>query len=305
MRTLRRALRYFETVARDGSVRGAAERLHITASAISRAVQQLETEIGVPLFDRTARGLHLTVAGETLLAFTRRWERDTAQLTTSLRSLTGTQVSAVSVASVEVACYQVLPGAAAALRQTLPGLQVKLMVGDTGTVLESVANGSAEFGVAINVAVAHGAPVRTVFSVRNPVGLVVPSAHPLASRAGVRLADVLREPVVLPDEGLAARSAIRRVLDAAGAYSLAASSNRIAAVKSLVQAGLGPTFLTRLDVSAEEAAGLLRFVPLEDRDVEHPFVSIVAPRGSTLSAAADLYVEAVKKVLGAGAEGGR
>src|SRR5258708_40082969 len=61
------ALRYFYEVARYGSFRLAAEKIHIAASAISRQIQLLEQELGTKLFARKRAGLHLTAAGEALL----------------------------------------------------------------------------------------------------------------------------------------------------------------------------------------------------------------------------------------------
>jgi DNA-binding transcriptional LysR family regulator len=60
-------LRYFSAIARHGSIREAAEELHIAQSALSRQIQKLEEDFGVPLFQRHARGVKLTSAGEIFL----------------------------------------------------------------------------------------------------------------------------------------------------------------------------------------------------------------------------------------------
>ncbi len=272
MRSVRRALRYFGHVARTGSVRAASQALRIAPSAVSRAVQQLEHELGVPLFDRTVRGLHLTAAGELVLASASRWERESLQLGETLGRLSGLQTATVRVASVEVASHLVVPRAAAALRTRIPGLQLSLEVGDTAAVAEAVLNGSADIGVAINLPKA--APLTTLWTVRNPVGAVL-----------------------LPVETLAARAAVRAALHAAGSLRAGATSNRIVALKALVRAGLGIGILTQLDVGPELEAGDLTFVPLQDKLVEHPFVSVVVARGARLAPAADLLVEAIRREL--------
>jgi molybdenum-dependent DNA-binding transcriptional regulator ModE len=61
--------RYFREVARHGSLRRAAERLFVAQSAISRRIAALEEELGVQLFERRARGMALTAAGQRLLEF--------------------------------------------------------------------------------------------------------------------------------------------------------------------------------------------------------------------------------------------
>lgn len=295
MRAFRRSMHYFEVVARTSSVRAAAEALHIAPSALSRAVRQLEEEVGVPLFDRTARGLQLTAAGETVLGYMHRWKRETDQLADDVRSLTGPRRETVRIASVEVATYEVVPQAVAAARQLRPGLSVALLVGHTQAVLESMLNGTADVGVIIHMP--NKAPVHSLWTTSNPVGLVVPRHHRLALRESVALAQCLDEPLILADESLISRSAIRIALQAAGPYRAVGSSNRVVAIKSMLRAGLGIAFLTRLDVATEEGSGEFSFVPLSDPSIEHPFVSVIAPKGVKRSATVDSVIEALKRTL--------
>ena len=291
-------MHYFEVVARKQSIRVAAEALHIAPSAISRAVHQLEGEVGVALFDRTARGLHLTVAGETVLAYMRRWKRETEQLADDVRSLAGVRLETIRIASVEVATYELIPQAIATVRQRVPGLGVALLVGDTQAVLESMLNGAADIGLLINTP--KKVPVPSLWTMSDPVGLIVPRDHRLASRKFVDFVDCLAEPLILPGEPLTARWAIRSALEAASPYRTAATSNRIVAIKALLRAGLGITFLTRLDVAPEVRAGEVRFVPLRDQAIEHPYVSIVAPKGVRRTPTTDLIIETLRKAMPSG-----
>ncbi|MFS2035556.1 LysR family transcriptional regulator [Polaromonas sp. CT11-55] len=125
-------MHYFEVVARTQSIRAAAETLHIAPSAVSRAIQQLEEEIEVPLFNRTSRGLQLTVGGETILASMQQWKRETQQLADNVRSLKGTRLETIRIAAVEVATYELVPQAIASVRERVPGLSISLLVGDFG-----------------------------------------------------------------------------------------------------------------------------------------------------------------------------
>ncbi|CAJ0808625.1 HTH-type transcriptional activator CmpR [Ralstonia psammae] len=295
MRSLRRALHYFEQVGRTKSVRAASLALHVAPSAVSRAVQQLEHEIGTPLFDRTVNGLQLTAAGQIVLTYAQRWERESEQLADALRSLSGLQLQVLRIACVEVASYDLVPSAVAEVQRRVQGVQLQLNVGNAKTVLESIANGAADIGLVINLP--KSAPGRTEWTVHNPIGVVLPSGHRLAHRKSVRLEECVSDPVVLPDEGLIAHSAVRAALESLGRFQIAATCNRIVAIKSLVRAGLGISFLTWFDVAMEHEAGEFRFVPLEGPLIEQPYVSVVTARTAKKSAVVDLFLETLREAM--------
>src|SRR6266567_3317774 len=66
-----RILQYVDEVARTGSIRKAAERLHVTSSAVNRRIMDLEAELGASLFERWPRGVRLTAAGEIFVHYLR------------------------------------------------------------------------------------------------------------------------------------------------------------------------------------------------------------------------------------------
>ena len=67
-----RQLRVFAEVARRGSVLRAAEALHLTPPAVSMSIKEIETQVGLPLFDRAGRQLSLSTAGEYFVVYARR-----------------------------------------------------------------------------------------------------------------------------------------------------------------------------------------------------------------------------------------
>lgn len=289
-------LAYFATVARLHSVRGAAEMLRIAPSALSRQMRQIEERAGLPLFERVPRGVNLTPAGEILYAYVQRWEKDFGSLTDDLDSLAGLRVGTVTVSTVEIATYGVVPRAVHALREKLPGVSVHLKVGHIDTVLRDMAEGKAEIGILINMPKAAG--VRAAWSVRTAMGAVVPPDHPLAGSRELRMADCLAYPIVMPDDTLMASSAIRQALERTRrGVRVAATCNRIASLKALVKAGVGLTFLALLDVVPETAAGELRFIKLKDRDIEAPHISLVVAKHGKLSPAALALLDLLRHEL--------
>ena len=76
MVAISQSFRCFDEVARRGSIRKAAESLHLTAAAVHQQILNLEAQVGTPLFDRLPRGMQLTSAGEIMVAAVRRSQRD-------------------------------------------------------------------------------------------------------------------------------------------------------------------------------------------------------------------------------------
>ena len=83
-------LRYFDHVARQGSIRKAAEALSVASSAVNRQILRLEDEIGVPLFERSRAGVRPTAAGELLLRHVRETQIEFQRARAEIASLGGT-----------------------------------------------------------------------------------------------------------------------------------------------------------------------------------------------------------------------
>ena len=83
-----RVFAYIDAVARAGSIRKAAEALFITPSALDRRVQDLEQELGAELFERHARGMRLTAAGELFLHHVRAQRADFERIHAEIEHLT-------------------------------------------------------------------------------------------------------------------------------------------------------------------------------------------------------------------------
>lgn len=125
-------LRAFEATARLGSVRLAAESLALTHGAVSRRITKLADDIGVPLFEKSGRGLRLTHAGETLNLTLGRFFGELAATVHSLRSAHAEQNTLVLSCEPSVAMRWLIPRLGS-FQATHPGIALHLSVGG-GTV---------------------------------------------------------------------------------------------------------------------------------------------------------------------------
>ena len=124
-----RQLRYFLAVVETGTLAAAAQQLHVTDSAISRAIQQLEHVIGSPLFERTPRGMAPTICGFVLARHARHVRAETNRTIGELRELGGKGGGTVVVGSTPSFASVLLPRAVSAFQHGHVRARIKVHEG--------------------------------------------------------------------------------------------------------------------------------------------------------------------------------
>jgi DNA-binding transcriptional LysR family regulator len=139
-------LKAFLAVARVGHLTRAAEQLHITQPAVSKQIKALEEELGVMLFDRLPTGMALTSAGQTLLPYAERALFDAMELISTAKRLQGEIAGAVRLGTIIDPESIKLGSFLGAVLQYYPLLQMKLVHGISGTVMQQLTAGELDAG---------------------------------------------------------------------------------------------------------------------------------------------------------------
>src|SRR6476619_7126846 len=134
-----RFLRYVDEVARAGSIRRAAEQLHVTASAVKRRVMDLEEELGAPLFERRPRGVRLTAAGELFVRYIREQTGDVDRMKSQIEDLKGLRRGTVRIACSQALALDFLPRQIGEFRKKHPYVTFDVKVLDHEQAMESLA----------------------------------------------------------------------------------------------------------------------------------------------------------------------
>lgn len=204
-------LRIFVAVAERLHMTRAAEALHLTQSAVSAAVQALETRHGTRLFDRVGRGLALNAAGTAFLPEAKAVLARAEAAERLLDELAGLKRGSVRLfASQTIAAYW-LPPRMAAFAQSHPGVELHLSIGNTHRVVEAVLGGEAELGL---IEGAEDAPrlERTRIGADRLIVVAAP-AHPLVGReAALTAADLKALDWALREPGSGTRSEFEAAL---------------------------------------------------------------------------------------------
>lgn len=291
-----RQLEVFVTLVDHGSFTKAAQALGLSQSTVSGHIADLERRLGTLVVERGRRNVKPTAAGEALLGPARATLKAERTTRMAVEELTGLLRGQLVLGGSTIPSSYVLPQVIATFHERYPDITLRLVTGDSHTVLERIRASEVELGVV-------GATVDTDAFDSERVGedhlvLILPLDHPLAGRSALDVDHVLAEPMVIREEGSGTREAIFEALlgEAAGdpppSLNVVCEVGSTEAVKAAVRAGVGIAFVSHLAVRDELAAGTLASAGVEGVEVHREF-HLVTRRGAYLGPAARAFRDTI------------
>lgn len=192
-----RHLRCFVAVAEELHFARAAERLHIEQSPLSRAIKELEEDLGARLFVRTTRSTRLTRAGKLLLEHVPRVFTALQQARDSVRAGANGFHGQLRVAFSDGFTPLRLPALLALCRQEEPEVEIRLCEMSLSQLIKALRDDLCDIGFAQTNEVGDGIVAEPVWS--DLLMVAVPARHPLLAYKRIPLEEVLRYPLVLCD----------------------------------------------------------------------------------------------------------
>ena len=172
-----RHLRAFVAVARQGSFRRAAEKLHLSQPALTITINQLEELVGVKLLNRTTRRVDLSIDGEDFLPIAERLVADFERAITDLKTSTERREGKVAIAVLPSLTINLLPGLLARFKDANPEVRIILRDDNARGVQRQVLNNESDFGISNRWE--EDSDLEFTSLTLDPVGLVCPPDHPL------------------------------------------------------------------------------------------------------------------------------
>lgn len=256
-------LRSFTAVAELRSFSRAAETLFMSQPAVSKAVRELEQQVGLALLDRSARPVALTEAGGVLLGHARRLFADERAAEHALSQLRELETGSLAVGASSTIGIYLLPPAIARFHRRFPRIRLFLDIGNTQQIVEHLR------AAALDVAFVEG-PVEGDDLLVEPwrddeLVVIAPPEHALAQAGPTSLARLLAEDFVLREVGSGTREVIELALRARGAaLTVPLELGSTEAIKRAVIAGMGLAIVSVATVTTELATGLLHIVPVPE-----------------------------------------
>lgn len=283
-------LRYFSEVARHESMRIAAEELHVSQSAVSTAIAQLERSLHVQLFIRHRnRSVTLSPAGRRFAARTRTFLAGAEALGEHGALLGGTLTGRLTVGVYAPIAPFRFPRVLTTFEEQHPGVDVDLIAGNLEEVRAALVDGQCEIALMYAHGLGPGFETRVIETVRPHV--FVSSEHPLADRESVHLAEFADEPFIQLDFPFS-REYYDQLFRLVGvAPHVRYSFNDYETVRSFAAMGHGYALLNQNPISATYSGAQLVALDLAD---ELPHIEVVAvwPEHTRLTVRAKAFVRA-------------
>ena len=191
-----RHLRYFIVVAEEQNITRAAARLHVSQPPLSRQIRALEDELGVVLFEHTAKAVHLTEAGRVFLDEARAVLQRSNEAVQAAKAAACGQRGKIHVAYAPALFAKILPRALQLFEHLHPQIHVQLHDLSTEEMLRGLRDGKIDVAFLVNVSARRMGEFAFEEIRRDAVCVALHSAHPLAKVRKIRLEQVAGERIV-------------------------------------------------------------------------------------------------------------
>ncbi len=290
-----RFLHYLDAVARAGSIRKAAEQLHVTSSAVNRRIMDLEEELETPLFERRPRGVRLTAAGELFVHYVREQSADLDRVRSQIEDLKGMRRGTVRIAVSQALAVEFLPREVAAYRARFPYVHFDVRVEDHNRAMDRL--GSYEVDLVLVFRPPYLANFRPLMMFEQRLVAMMPSNHPLAAKKVIRLRDCAPYPIALAEQGIGGRQLLDEVLGRSNfRFDVVAQSNSFEFLRHLVTRDNVVSFQLQIGAISDEERGIVTR-EIDERDAPRGDLVLGQLRGRSLPVASAKFAEQLSQSL--------
>lgn len=258
-------LKYFLTVARCEHVTEAAGKLHVTQSSLSKTIQRLEDDLGVPLFDRIGRKLRLNDFGRTFL---QRTEKALFELEQGKREIADLSNPDQGTLQLAVTTASTLPGILREFRKNKPDIQFHVQMVSLENMSRLLHRGEVDF--CLSSPPIQGDDIECQILYDDPIVVAVPMGHRYADRSSIQLTELKDERFVGVKQGYGVRDMVDSVCQSAGFLpKYVYEGDEPARLTALVEAEIGLAFIPSTARNPHER---IRYLQVE----EHQLVREIA-----------------------------
>ena len=262
-------LKIFDTVAKLASFSKAAHALSISQPAVSIQIRKLESDLHTILINRNSSGITLTEEGKMVYNYTKRIFELAEDMSQTMTDMAGLKFGRLSIGSSTTPGEYLLPSIIGKFRNKFPMIEISVEITNTQTIIERIQQKEIHLGFA-------GAHIRSeniesFEYISDNIVLIASPNHPLSTKTGLYMQDLINHDFVLRESGSATRDIAEKSLAKHGfpvKVSMELGSNE--AVKRAVESGLGIGMISELGIVPELASGLIKVLDVVDWKCTRP-----------------------------------
>lgn len=241
-----RQLQFFVAAAEQGSVSGAARVLSISQSSVTEAIQSLEADLGVLLFERRARGLELTHKGGSFLRHATRILSDVSNARMAFQDEAEQVTGRLSLGVTSLVAGYVLSDILSKFRRAYPRVELSA-IEDNGDYLQHLLiGGELDAAVLLTSSIRDRSALQVETLLVSPYRLWLPIGHPLTDAEAISLDQLADQPLIMLNVDEIEESTRRLMQAMATRPEVAFRTRSVEAVRSLVATGAGVALLPSL-----------------------------------------------------------
>jgi DNA-binding transcriptional LysR family regulator len=287
-------LKTFLEVARLGSFSRAAEKVLRSQPAVSAQIRQLEQEYGKKLFDRSAKSVRLTPAGEVVFDYAQQLIALQSRSQQAVAEQDGVRSGTLSIGANEGTFLYVLPRVLARYHKQFPRVKISVYRSFTHKVTNKVEEGVVDLVVLTMPVKSPSLEVLPVF--RDRILLMVGSASPLFKKKSATLEEISAEPIILPKTGSIRKLMEKNLRPFRGKLNVTMELTSVVMIKSFVRAGFGVSLICRSFAAENVERGEVKLLTIEGLDLWRE-LALVYRKDRSLPLIASSFVEVARKEL--------
>lgn len=256
-----RQLQYVVAVADTLGFHRAAAQLHVSQPTLSAQIQQLETVLGVTIFERDRRRVLVTPAGEEIVARARRVLVEVGDLLAAVSRRRDPFEGTLRIGVIPTVAPYLLPEVTPAIASKYPKLRLALREEKTPDVVAELREGKLDAGL-LALEADLGTDLDHAVVLEDPFVVALPLGHPLARHKRVDMEELEREHVLLLDDGHCFRTQALALCSKAGVKEADLRATSLGTLVQMVSSGAGATLLPQLAVPVENRRAQLEIRPL-------------------------------------------
>ena len=261
-----RQIEYFNEVAKHLSFTKAAATLHVSQPSISKAIQNLEHELGVPLFYRSSKQLELTDAGKSVLSNAQQVLQAFNNIRSELIDLMELKKGQIRIGIPPIVGAEFFSKLISYYKEQYPYIEILLSEAGTKRIRQDIEAGELDIGLVCS-SQSKNPNLNTISFMKDPLQLIVHTDHRLAQKQSVNMLDLIHEPFIIYRKDFILYDRIIEECSKVGfSPTIACETTQKDLFIEMVQAKLGIALLPR-KIAEKIASPSIKTVELEEQSL--------------------------------------